>query len=322
MNARVVSKQNAVSKQTVISKQREGLARALLVYQRERFPLLAYVPLVAAFTLSAALYSSYAAGWPSTSSPTVLDLAFGGLTILCIFLLMRIADEFKDAQDDARYRPYRPVPRGLVTLKQLGWLAAIIVALIVSVHALGWPHLLPALSVILIYLGLMSVEFGARGWLRVHPMTYAATHMVILVLIAAYASGLGGGVGSPGVWMFLALSYTNGFVLEIGRKIRKPHDEEVGVDTYSALYGVRRAVTFWSVAIIASTAFALIALHGLTTFPLPATMLVAGAFACLAIGRRHPGPIETLSGLWLLASYLIVGTAPILDAWLIAHITS
>jgi 4-hydroxybenzoate polyprenyltransferase len=294
--------------------------QVLLVYQRERFPLLAYVPLVTVFTLSAALYSSYSAGWPS--SPTVLDLGLGAFTVLCVFLLMRIADEFKDAQDDARYRPYRPVPRGLVTLRQLGGLAAIIVAFIVPVHVLGWPHLLPALSAILIYLVLMSVEFGAGRWLRTHPMTYAATHMVILVLIAAYASSIGGGIRSPGVWAFLALSYANGFVLEIGRKIREPHAEEVGVDTYSALYGVRRAVAFWTVAIIASTAFALMALHDLTTFALPAAMLVAGAFVCLAIARRHVRPIETVSGLWLLASYLIVGTAPILDAWLTAHIAS
>ena len=40
---------------------------------------------------------------------------------LLFFLQLRIADEFKDFEDDARYRPYRPVPRGLVTLRELAW---------------------------------------------------------------------------------------------------------------------------------------------------------------------------------------------------------
>ena len=49
--------------------------------------------------------------------------AFG--VCLLMFLQLRIADEFKDADDDARWRPYRPVPRGLVTLGELRWLFVI-----------------------------------------------------------------------------------------------------------------------------------------------------------------------------------------------------
>jgi len=43
--------------------------------------------------------------------------AFG--VCLLMFLQLRIADEFKDAAEDARWRPCRPVPRGLVSLKEL-----------------------------------------------------------------------------------------------------------------------------------------------------------------------------------------------------------
>ena len=38
------------------------------------------------------------------------------VTSFLSFLQLRIADEFKDFDEDSRYRPYRPVPRGLVTL--------------------------------------------------------------------------------------------------------------------------------------------------------------------------------------------------------------
>ena len=35
------------------------------------------------------------------------------------FLMVRIVDEFKDYEEDCKYRPYRPVPRGLIKLKEL-----------------------------------------------------------------------------------------------------------------------------------------------------------------------------------------------------------
>ena len=76
--------------------------------------------------------------------------AIGGVSagrlrdVLLFFLQLRIADEFKDYEDDARYRPYRPVPRGLVSLRELAWVgvgaAAIQLALAIlagSVHSSG-----------------------------------------------------------------------------------------------------------------------------------------------------------------------------------------
>jgi len=52
-------------------------------------------------------------------------VAAGFASSFLMFALLRIADEFKDAGDDARWRPYRPVPRGLVTLRQLAVAGAI-----------------------------------------------------------------------------------------------------------------------------------------------------------------------------------------------------
>jgi len=49
--------------------------------------------------------------------------------------------------------------------------------------------------------------------------------------------------GSPpaGLWLFLVLSFANGCVLELGRKIYAPANERPGVETYSALLGPRNA---------------------------------------------------------------------------------
>src|SRR5262249_52383299 len=91
----------------------------LWVYQRERFPLLGHGLLIAAFSFSAVCFSRLLraeAGWPGWPAAVV---AF--LTSFLFFLQLRIADEFKDFDEDSRYRPYRPVPRGLVSLYELGW---------------------------------------------------------------------------------------------------------------------------------------------------------------------------------------------------------
>src|SRR6185503_3124011 len=94
---------------------RQPMANRWWVYQRERFPVLAHGLLIAAFSFSAISYSSVlrgaAPGWPAALT------AFASCFLF--FLQLRIADEFKDFDEDARWRPYRPVPRGLVRLREL-----------------------------------------------------------------------------------------------------------------------------------------------------------------------------------------------------------
>ena len=112
-------------------------------YQRERFPVFAHTPLVAAFSFSAISYSSLLRGEQRWPDPKAALVAF--VTALLFFLQLRIADEFKDFEEDARYRPYRPVPRGLVKLRELGFIG-LLSALTQLLLAL-W--LQPALGVLL-----------------------------------------------------------------------------------------------------------------------------------------------------------------------------
>ena len=152
-----------------------------IVYQRERFPLAAHAPLVAAFSASAVCFSSLARGHVAVPQLTSLVVAFA--TSLLFFLQLRIADEMKDADEDARFRPYRPVPRGLVTLREL--LAIGIAAAVIQLALALW--LDPALVWLLLlpwaWLLLMSREFFVPRWLRAHPIFYMTSHMVVLPLI-------------------------------------------------------------------------------------------------------------------------------------------
>jgi len=92
------------------------------LYQRERFPILTYAPLIAAFSFSAVSVSAFLRGQGVPAEARGFLVAF--ISVFLFFLQLRIADEFKDHEDDARFRPYRPVPRGLVTLPELGTLSA------------------------------------------------------------------------------------------------------------------------------------------------------------------------------------------------------
>ena len=297
-----------------------------VVYQRERFPLAGHVPLIAAFSLSAVCFSRLARGEPGLPPAAALGVAF--VTALIFFLQLRIADEFKDFEDDARYRPYRPVPRGLVTLRVLGWVGrgGAVVQLALAV----W--LRPSLVVLLVlawaYLALMSREFFATEWLKAHPVAYMASHMVIIPLVDLYATACDwtadGWFPPSGLIWFLLVSYVNGVVVEIGRKVRAPADEETGVETYSALWGLPRALAVWMGAVLMTAFFAWQAARrvGVESMVLALlAVLVAGCALAAARFVRRPvagggKTIEIASGVWTLFMYLSLGAVPALLQWM------
>jgi 4-hydroxybenzoate polyprenyltransferase len=296
-----------------------------ITYQRERFPLAAHAPLVAAFSGSAVCFSSLVRGRVAWPSGRAFLVAF--VTSLLFFLQLRIADEFKDFEDDSRYRPYRPVPRGLVTLSELAWVAAGAAAIQLALALWLEPSIVWLLVLAWAYLALMTREFFVPQWLKAHPVMYMASHMVILPLIDTYATACDWWVAGlrqppPGLSWFLIVSFFNGVVVEIGRKIRSREEEEDGVETYSALWGVDGAVRAWLGAIVVTALAAWKAAQHLGTTR-PTLALLAGlAIACAAVGvrfARKPSAgggkaIELMSGVWTLLMYLGLGAAPLLFA--------
>ena len=294
--------------------------RRWYVYQRERFPLLANGPLIAAFALSAVTFSALLRG----GSPSWQSAVVAFVVSLLLFFQLRVADEFKDAEEDAAHRPYRPVPRGLVTLRELGLLFAACVA--VQAAATAWLdlRLLIVLGVVWAYLAAMCGEFAVRPWLKARPVAYMATHMLILPVADLFATACdwlprGGWAAAPaGLVPFLLASLANGFVVEIGRKLRGPEDEEPGVQTYSAIWGTRRAATAWAAAVAASLALALVAAWRVDWLLGAAVVLVPLALTAASLARRYaraPTPrraklLEPASAVWTLAMYLSLGPVP------------
>jgi 4-hydroxybenzoate polyprenyltransferase len=292
------------------------------VYQAERFPIFGHGLLIAAFSFSAICFSVLLRGqvtWPRLDTVLV-----GFLSAFLFFLQLRLADEFKDFEEDSRYRPYRPVPRGLVTLRELGW-----VGLLTALVQLGLALWLePGLALLLVgvwlYMGLMSQEFFRRNWLKARPVVYMASHMLIVPLIDLYTTAcdwlvVGADIPHTGLIWFLVTSFFNGVVIEIGRKIRAPQDEEYGVESYSALWGPHRAVLAWLGALLLTALSAWLAAYEINfAGPVGSVLVVLLGLASLIAWRFLQFPtsqraklIETMSGLWTIIMYLSVGAVPL-----------
>ena len=292
-----------------------------LVYARERFPLAQNGALIAAFSASAIAFSALVRG--AGHFPAWYLLAAGFASSFLMFALLRIADEFKDADDDARWRPYRPVPRGLVTLRQLAFAGAVCMGLQLAIALAVTVRLVPELLLVWAWFALMSKEFFAREWLRAHPLVYIASHMVIVPLIDWYVSSfdwlIAGVPAPPALGWFLAVTFLNGLVVEVGRKIRAPQDEEPGVETYTAMWGRAGATAVWVGAIACNVALATIAAAhvgfvrvDLVVFGALALAAALCALAFLRSQRAGSGRrIEQMTGAWTLGSYVFLGIVPL-----------
>lgn len=306
------------------------LLQRFWIYQRERFPLFSQGVLIAVISLCSVSFSvllrsaaaSTAAGRVLTLSQFALAVVVAMGCALGFFFQMRVADEFKDYETDLQYRPYRPVQRGLITLRELAWLAG--GTMVVQLGLSLWLDMRMVLPLLLVwsYMGLMRQEFFVRDWLRRHAVAYMLSHLVIAPLIFFYMTAcdwlVAGATPAPGLLWFLAAAFFNGIFYEIGRKIRAPQSEETGVETYSQLWGRPTAIAiWWSILALAGmcTAAAATAIHffmpviGLTLVLLLSTGWMGVRF--LQKPRPSSGAtIQSVSALAMMALYLSLGVLP------------
>ena len=156
-------------------------------YQKERFPLSAYIPLMATFGFSSISYSLHLhkpeARFSDLSIPQAVTAI---LTTLFWFMLLRIADEHKDYEEDMQYRPYRPVQRGLVKLSELRAIGIVLALSLIGMSVwVDW-RLLGLLAMAGLWFTLMSLEFGVPKWLKAHPTVYLLSHMLLLPLLHTF----------------------------------------------------------------------------------------------------------------------------------------
>ncbi|MDE2597001.1 MAG: UbiA family prenyltransferase [Sphingomonadales bacterium] len=296
------------------------LLERLWIYQSERFPLGKTALLVAVFSAAGVSASAHFAG---RSLPHWSAFALAFVVTLLFFFHLRVFDEIKDAEDDAKYRPERPIPRGLVSLRLIVGLGLGSVPLALAACGLIEPAVLPLLLLTWGWMVLMGFEFFFPSWLKAHPLIYMASHMAIMPLIDLFVTGVEWrphGDAPPGLALFLALSFVNGCILEVGRKLWAPENERAGVDSYSALYGPKASSFAWMACVV--LALTLLGFVGVATGAPLATFavgLVAALFTLRAglAYRAAPTPanqkaVDNAAGLWVFACYVGAGFAPLI----------
>lgn len=289
-----------------------------LIYLNERFPLLQYGAIVAAFSYSGLCVSRMMRG--AAGLPDWHAFAAAYFCALILFFQLRVADEFKDHDEDCRYQPERPVPKGLVKLKELALIGGLGACIQFALAFTYEQSLLLPLLLTWLYFALMSVEFFVGNWLKRHPFTYLWTHMLILLFVDIFITAFdwmkSTALPPSGLWLFLAVSFCNGVIIEIGRKIKAKSEEKDGVTTYSSAWGLRPAAIAWLTAVLLSAMLAT-ATAAKLGFALPIAILTAFLLACAAIITinfvKHPKTgksFEAFSGAWTLITYLALGAAP------------
>ena len=256
------------------------------------------------------------------------------IIIFMFFFQLRITDEFKDYEEDLKYRPYRPVQRGIISLKALGKIGiATIIIQIILAHVIN-SKLIYFMLLVWIYMFLMTKEFFIKNWLTERILIYALSHVVIMIFITlVILKGTGYILESHfletlylslekyeknifiGLTPLFALNYLNGIVLEIGRKTRKANEEEYGVQTYSKLWGRKKAVFILCILYAIEYILVLLGLSNMYkeffmtgTLILTITLVISIYFMIKFLKKDLTGKIpENISGIWILISSMNMG---------------
>jgi hypothetical protein len=181
-------------------------------------------------------------------------LALSSVGIIGLLLLMRMMDELKDFEKDKVAHPDRPLPRGLVSQREVGrvlWTTTFLLLAYATVIAIGGRLLAGALYGFTVgYTVLMFREFFIPRLLKRNQFVYAVTHQAILVpmyLFAVAVSSPASTFATRSAW-FALTGLGGSFVYEVSRKLDPNAPPILG--TYLRLHG-RTAVTFALLAALA-----------------------------------------------------------------------
>lgn len=291
-------------------------------YQSERFPVLKYSLIVAAFSGSGLALSVMTTAPGALFPFKVFPVAF--LVTLFFFFQLRVSDEIKDHKSDLIHYPGRPVPRGLITLHELKSAGSVLaLAQVALVLLLGPAHLVPLIAC-WTYLFLMHHEFFVKEWLSRHPLIYTFLHMLVLLCVDVFITSChwlsNHLVPSPTLLTFYATSFFLGLVLEIGRKVKSPAEDFKGSNSYTNLLGAKTAITVFFTAVLACSAFAFLTVSQSSDilnfvsfiFPSFALCFLTGVFFLAHQDKNSASRIETASALFVLCTYLSLGLVPFL----------
>lgn len=233
-------------------------------------------------------------------------------------MLLRISDEFKDKEFDAKNRPHLPIPRGLVNLNELKIIGIIVLSCLVVFNLIfAIPHFY-LFAIVLVYMALMFKEFFVKHWLEKNQLVYVASHMLIIPLVDTLASSFDWMNFTPnvnGLMWFFAVSFFNGLTLELGRKIKTKDKEEA--NSYSLSLGFNKALSLFHIVLLTTFLLCLGAsyyaqlhtIHYIIFSILYVCTALQGIYFFKHRTDKTAKVFEILSGLWAVGMYLNLGSS-------------
>lgn len=250
------------------------LARFVL----ERFPPVAYGTLIVALVLCATAGATLDRG----GGPVQVgwSQAWAAVAAWLAFLQLRALDELRDEASDMIGRPDRPLPRGLVSRRELRILAVGAAIAGVSVATALGPSVLAWYGLALGQVWLLDVAAGRRlvpGGMVASALMHSG--IVPTVLLFAWAVTDPPEAGVP-LTTTLLLVWGAGLALEVGRKTLSVGEERPGIETYSAALGRTRALALAASFLgLTGIGSALLALSVDAPVPIAVTPLVVAVVA-------------------------------------------
>lgn len=277
-----------------------------LKYLAERSPPLALLLIAGGVSLSGA--------WMRGAEARASSLVLSAAGLVLFLVVARLMDEVKDHQKDRLAHPQRPLPRGLISLREArravgaGTAAGVAYAGVVAVAAGPRAGALYALATA--YLWLMYREFFVGAALQKHPVLYGLSHQLVVFPLYAFAISVAApeaALGTPGFAYALG-NVGASMTYEIARKLDVNAHPALG--TFAASLGARRAallaVAFCAVAAAGG------ALLGLARGLVPVAGVVALALAFYALDPRRSRAVEAMAGL---GSLIFIWSVPLARLW-------
>lgn len=213
-------------------------------FTKERFEPWSHLTMIAVFLLAHLLVAK--ALRPITAS-AFLDVALI-IGVIAFYFKLRLYDEVKDYELDVVINKHRPLPRGLLTHKDMYRGMAICIAIELVCFGLQGMNGFLAIIIAILYSLLMYKEFFIAEKIRPLLTTYALIHTIVTTFLSfAIFSFLTGEtflsiIRDPQLFSFALSNWLLFNIFEFGRKTFATSEERENVDTYSSLFGRTGAV--------------------------------------------------------------------------------
>ena len=240
-----------------------------MTYLNERSPLPALIFISSGIALSGMAYVG----------SFDLTIFFLGIILNVIVLIqMRLGDEIKDFEKDKIMHPNRPLPRGLLTVREVYLvLVAVFIIILISGLIIGarlsWWGGLSLLSTT-VFAWLMFKEFYVGHFLSKEPLTYAFTHQLIVFPIHAWvALTMDTTLKDQRLFIgWLLANFGASFTFELCRKLDP--NAHILAGTYAQHYGRPLTALFLAVFVMISAYGTFLADYHTIAWPLLSLLII------------------------------------------------